>query len=48
MKSYRLMQTRAWYGDEELTLQFPSGWEIQKIAPKDAPRRELFIAFQFF
>jgi len=49
MKPYRLMQTRAWYGDEELTLQFPSSWEIQKIAPKDAPEltdAEIRSAFQ--
>ena len=27
----------AWYGDEELTLNFPTGWEVEILGPKDAP-----------
>ena len=28
--------SRAWYGDEELTLNFPTGWEVEVLGPKDA------------
>ena len=28
--------SRAWYGDEELTLNFPIGWEVEMLGPKDA------------
>ena len=31
------VRSRAWYGDEELTLNFPSGWEVDVLRPKDAP-----------
>lgn len=31
------VRSRAWYGDEELTLNFPSGWEVDILRPKDAP-----------
>ena len=31
------VRSRAWYGDEELTLNFPSGWEVDVLEPKDAP-----------
>ena len=31
------VHSRAWYGDEELTLNFPSGWEVETLGPKDAP-----------
>ncbi len=27
----------AWYGDKELTLNFPTGWEVEVLGPKDAP-----------
>ena len=30
------MFSRAWCGDEELTLTFPEGWEVRTIAPNDA------------
>ena len=29
--------SRAWYGDEELTLNFPTDWEVEVLGPKDAP-----------
>ena len=32
------MYSRAWYGDEELTLTFPESWEVKTLASKDAPR----------
>ena len=31
------VRSRAWYGDEELTLNFPTGWEVDVLGPKDAP-----------
>jgi nickel-dependent lactate racemase len=31
------MKSRAWYGDEDLTLTFPTGWEAILLGPKDAP-----------
>ena len=31
------VRSRAWYGDEELTLNFPVGWEVDVLEPKDAP-----------
>ena len=31
------VRSRAWYGDEELTLNFPTGWEVEVLGPKDAP-----------
>ena len=37
-KNTATMYSRAWYGDEELALTFPSGWEANTIAPKDAPK----------
>ena len=37
MKNTATVHTRAWYGDEELTLNFPSDWEVEMFAPKDAP-----------
>lgn len=27
----------AWYGDEALTLHFPTSWEVEVLGPKDAP-----------
>lgn len=35
-KNSATMYSRAWCGDEELTLTFPKGWEVRTIAPKDA------------
>jgi nickel-dependent lactate racemase len=36
-KNSATMFSRAWCGDEELTLTFPEGWEVRTIAPNDAP-----------
>ena len=27
----------AWYGEEELALSFPDGWEVTLLSPDDAP-----------
>jgi nickel-dependent lactate racemase len=32
------MCSRAWFGDEELTLTFPAGWEVTTLGPRDAPK----------
>ena len=37
MNNTATVHSRAWYGDEELTLNFPSGWEVETLGPKDAP-----------
>ena len=37
MKNTATVHSRAWYGDEELTLNFPAGWEVEVLGPKDAP-----------
>lgn len=37
MKNTVTVHSRAWYGDEELTLNFPTGWEVEILGPKDAP-----------
>ena len=37
-KNYAKMYSRAWYGDEEITLTFPENWEVTMVAPKDAPK----------
>ena len=37
-KNYAKMYSRAWYGDEEVTLAFPENWEVTTVAPKDAPK----------
>ena len=37
MKNIATVPSRAWYGDEELTLNFPTGWEVEVLGPKDAP-----------
>ena len=37
-KNYTKMYSRAWYGDEEITLKFPENWEVTMVAPKDAPK----------
>ena len=31
------MPWRAWYGDEDVTLTFPPGWEVTSLWPQDAP-----------
>lgn len=39
---------RVWYGDEQLTLDFPPAWQVQAYWPADAPRmeeREIEAAF---
>jgi nickel-dependent lactate racemase len=37
-KNYAEMHSRAWYGDEKITLAFPENWEVTMVAPKDAPK----------
>lgn len=37
MNSTATVYSSAWYGDEELTLNFPNGWEVEVLGPKDAP-----------
>ncbi len=37
-KNSATIPSRAWYGDEDLTLNFPAGWEVFMAAPHDAPR----------
>ena len=37
MSNTATVLSRAWYGDNELTLNFPTGWEVEMLAPKDAP-----------
>ena len=37
MNNTATVHSRAWYGDEELTLNFPTGWEVEILGPKDAP-----------
>ncbi len=36
MKNIATFHSRAWYGDEKLTLNFPEGWDVEILAPKDA------------
>ena len=31
------MPSRAWYGDIDLTLDFPATWDVHTLAMKDAP-----------
>ena len=37
MNNTATVHSGAWYGDEELTLNFPTGWEVEILGPKDAP-----------
>ena len=37
MDNTATVHTQAWYGDHELTLNFPKGWEVEILGPKDAP-----------
>ncbi len=37
MKNTATVYSRAWYGDEALTLNFPTSWEVEVLGPKDAP-----------
>ena len=37
MDNTATVYSRAWYGDKELTLNFPTGWEVEVLGPKDAP-----------
>ena len=30
--NYAKMQSKAWYGDERVTLRFPEGWEVNTVA----------------
>ena len=31
------VRSGAWYGDKELTLNFPTDWEVEMLGPQDAP-----------
>lgn len=35
--NYATMYSHAWYGDEELTLTFPDGWDVHTFAPPEKP-----------
>lgn len=37
MTNHAKMYSRAWYGDEELTLEFPDGWEVHTLSPDEKP-----------
>ena len=37
MSNTATVYSRAWYGDEALTLNFPDGWDVDILGPKDAP-----------
>ena len=37
MNNTATVYSRAWYGDEELILNFPISWEVEMLGPKDAP-----------
>lgn len=37
MKNTATVHSHAWYGDIELPLDFPSGWEVEILGPKDGP-----------
>ncbi len=37
MNNTATVHSRAWYGDEKLTLNFPTDWEVEVLGPKDAP-----------
>lgn len=37
MKNTATVRSGAWYGDNELTLSFPTDWHIEMLNPKDAP-----------
>ncbi len=37
MNNTTIVRSGAWYGDEALPLNFPSGWEVAVLGPKDAP-----------
>ena len=37
MNNTATVHSHAWYGDEALTLKFPTGWEVEILGPKDAP-----------
>lgn len=37
MNNSATVHSQAWYGDEELTLTFPTTWEVELLAPKDSP-----------
>ena len=37
MNNIATVRSGAWYGDKELTLNFPTDWEVEMLDPKDAP-----------
>jgi hypothetical protein len=37
MNNTAIVRSGAWYGDEVLTLNFPTNWKVEVLGPKDAP-----------
>ena len=37
-KNCATIYSRAWYGDRELELEFPEGWQVEVLAPEKFPR----------
>ncbi len=37
MTNKATVRSGAWYGDNELTLNFPTGWEVEMLNQQDAP-----------
>lgn len=37
MSNTTIVRSGAWYGDEALTMNFPTDWEVEVLGPKDAP-----------
>lgn len=37
MNNVATVRSGAWHGDNEVTLTFPTGWEVEMLNPKDAP-----------
>ena len=37
MSNTAKVRSGAWYGDKELTLNFPTDWEVEVLGPKDTP-----------
>ena len=31
------LRTKAWFGDEDLTIDFPASWKLVEIGPRDEP-----------
>ena len=43
--NYAKMQSKAWYGDERITLRFPEGWEVNTVTPQDGATRSVLQSF---